>query len=129
MVKLPKLARYLVVGVINTALGLGTIFVARHFVADTWANLIGYVVVVPISFLGYRQYAFRDNAAVPAAIARYLIAIGLGYLANRLVLDTSLTHQIDPYIAQTLGIVAHIAVCYVLLSRVVFTRQTSQVFP
>lgn len=67
------LARFLMVGVGNTISGLAVIFSARQFYPAA-ANLIGYLIVVPVSFLSHRDI-FRDTgdrmAALPATCRRY----------------------------------------------------------
>ena len=65
------LARFLMVGVGNTILGLAVIFGARQFCSDVAANLIGYLIVVPVSFLSHRDISFRDTGNRMAAFARY----------------------------------------------------------
>lgn len=57
------LIRFLIVGIGNTILGLGVIFGARQIFSDIVANLIGYLVVVPISFLSHRDLSFKDGEA------------------------------------------------------------------
>ena len=76
------LVRFLLVGIGNTILGLGVIFGARQFFTDIVANLIGYLVVVPISFLTHRDLSFKDHGSRRAAFLRYIPTIAAGYAAN-----------------------------------------------
>lgn len=109
--------RFLFVGIGNTILGLGVIFGARQFFTDVVANLIGYLVVVPISFLTHRDLTFKDRGSRRTAFLRYIPAIAAGYAANYAMLTSSLKVGANPYVAQTLAIGCHVAATY-LLSRV-----------
>ncbi|PIQ12136.1 MAG: hypothetical protein COW70_10875 [Hydrogenophilales bacterium CG18_big_fil_WC_8_21_14_2_50_58_12] len=113
-------ARFLLVGVGNTALGLGVIFLARQFTGDVMANLIGYLVVVPVSFLTHRDLSFRDGGHRWAAFARYLPTILAGYAANYAVLTTGLALAFNPYFVQTGAIGCHVVVTYLLSRLFVF---------
>ena len=109
--------RFLLVGIGNTILGLGVIFGARQFFTDIVANLIGYLVVVPISFLTHRDLSFKDRGSRRTAFLRYIPTIAAGYAANYAMLTSCLKVGANPYFAQTLAIGCHVAVTY-LLSRV-----------
>ena len=109
--------RFLLVGIGNTILGLGVIFGALQFCTDIVANLIGYLVVVPISFLTHRDLSFKDRGSRRTAFLRYIPTIAAGYAANYAMLSSSLKFGANPYLAQTLSIGCHVAVTY-LLSRV-----------
>ncbi|MCK6390857.1 MAG: GtrA family protein [Azonexus sp.] len=110
------LRRFLLVGVGNTALGLGVIFVARQFVPDVIANAIGYLIVVPISFLAHRDLSFRDRGGKLLAFLRYLPVVAAGYAVNLMLLTTALTFGVNAYLGQTAAIAGHVATTY-LLSR------------
>ena len=109
--------RFVAVGVGNTILGLGVIFAAKQFVGDFAANAIGYLFVVPISFLTHRDLSFRDRGGRLAAFARYLPTIAVGYAANLCVLNMGLMLDANSYLTQTAAIAAHVVVTY-LLSRI-----------
>jgi putative flippase GtrA len=109
-------ARFLIVGIGNTVLGLAVIFAARQLCTEVVANLIGYLFVVPVSFLTHRNVSFRDKGGCAATFARYIPAIALGYLANLGVLTLALNMGVNGYLAQTAAIASHVIVTY-LLSR------------
>lgn len=111
------LVRFLAVGVGNTVLGLAVIFGTRQFFSDVVANLVGYLVVVPISFLTHRDLSFRDQGDRLKAFARYIPTILAGYSANYAVLTVALRAGANPYLAQTAAIACHVVVTY-LLSRI-----------
>lgn len=114
------LVRFLAVGIGNTVLGLAVIFGARQFFPDLVANLIGYLVVVPISFLTHRDLSFRDKGCRRRAFLRYIPTIGAGYAANYLVLTAGLNASINPYLCQSFAIGSHVVVTYLLSRLFVF---------
>ncbi len=114
------LARFLMVGVGNTILGLAVIFSARQFCSEVVANLIGYLIVVPVSFLSHRDISFRDTGDRMAAFARYVPTILAGYASNYVALTALLSAGASPYLAQTAGIACHVLVTYLLSRLFVF---------
>lgn len=124
------LFRFLLVGIGNTVLGLGVIFGARQFFTDLMANLIGYLVVVPISFLAHRGLSFKDRGSSLTAFLRYIPTIVAGYAANYAMLTSCLKVGANPYVAQTLAIGCHVVVTYILSRVFVFlTPAESQQCP
>ena len=114
------LVRYLIVGVSNTVLGLGVIFVARQFVSDMLANQIGYLVVVPVSFMAHRNISFRDRGGRIRSFVRYVMTVTAGYMANYVILKFGLAAGLNAYICQSLAIGSHVAVTFVLSRLYVF---------
>lgn len=115
-------SRFVLVGMLNTVLGLGVIFAASTFVNDFVANLIGYLVVVPVSFLFHRDFSFRDKGSRWAAFLRYLPTTGAGYAANLATLTVGLGFM-NHFLAQTAAIGSHVAVTYLLSHMFVFLNQ------
>ncbi len=115
------LIRFVAVGIANTALGLAVIFGARQVFPDVVANLFGYLVVVPISFLTHRDLSFRDQGDRRSAFTRYIPTILAGYCANYAVLTAALRAGADPYLGQTAAIACHVIVTYILSRIFVFT--------
>ena len=117
-------SRFVVVGIINTALGLGVIFAASAFVDAFLANLVGYLLIVPVSFLTHRNLSFRDQGKRWSAFWRYIPTIGVGYAANLATLTIALKF-VHPLLAQTLAIGSHVAITYVLSHVFVFLNHES----
>ena len=113
------LTRFVLVGLLNTALGLGVIFVASHYFGNYAANLIGYLVVVPVSFLTHRDISFRDRGKRASAFIRYLPTIAVGYFANLFTLKTCLSFA-PPFGAQSCAISAHVVVTFLCSRYFVF---------
>ena len=116
------LLRFGVVGIGNTLLGLGVIYGARQFVPDIFANLIGYLLVVPVSFLTHRNLSFRDGGRRLSAFLRYLPTVAAGYAANVAVLTWGLSAGADPYLVQAAAITAYVGITYLLSRYVVFLQ-------
>lgn len=108
--------RFLVVGCVNTLLGLGAIFTARQFVGEVSANLAGYLLVVPLSYYTHREFSFRDTGNRVSTFSRYVPTVCAGYAANVAVLRITLP-MTNPYVAQSLAIGCHVVTTF-LLSRI-----------
>lgn len=115
--------RYLLVGLGNTVLGLGIIFLLRQVVNDFAANLAAYFIVVPISFITHRNISFRDHGNKISAYIRYMVVVLVGYAINVILLGSAINRGINEYAAQTMAIVAYVAVTYVMTRLFVFTEQ------
>ena len=113
-------SRFVFVGFLNTVLGISVIFIARQTVSDVAANLLSYLIVVPISFLMHRKLSFRDGGAKLKAFCRYLPTIFVGYWANYFVLTTLLDGGTDPYLSQIAALATHVIVTFALSRWFVF---------
>lgn len=120
-----KIPRFILVGIANTLLGLGTIFLAMQFYPPLVANAIGYLVVVPTSFMTHRAWSFQDEGALAAAFFRYVVVILMGYLANRAALEAGISIDANPYVVQCVAIAAHVFVTFLLSNAYVFQQQKS----
>lgn len=112
--------RFLVVGVGNTVLGLAVIFTAAQAYSPFIANAIGYLIVVPVSFMTHRQMSFRHKGQRLPAFLKYLLVIGAGYLSNLFVLSVLTEGRFNPYLTQACAISTHVLVTYYLSRIIVF---------
>lgn len=76
------------VGVMNTAIGFGTIVVAQSVFGlhPVLANVLGYAAGLTNSFFMNRAITFQDAARDRASIVRFLVAFAVAYGANLMVL-------------------------------------------
>ena len=76
--------RFALVGIANTAVGLGTIWALKFFgrVADVPANFLGYCVGLACSFVLNRRWTFEHRGAVLPALLRFLLVFAVAYGAN-----------------------------------------------
>jgi putative flippase GtrA len=120
------LIRYLCVGVINTLVGLSTIYFCMYVLrfADVPANAVGYAAGVICSFVLNRRWTFSSDGPVIAQFFKFLVVLGVAYAGN-LGTVVSLTHLgLDRYLAQAAGVVPYTAIGY-LGSRMFAFRRTS----
>lgn len=114
-----QFAKFLVVGVFNTVVGLAFIFAAKALLGwgDLAANASGYAVGLVTSFALNRSWTFRDGGRVSPALLRFLAAFAAAYLANLATVFAlrDLAH-VDSYVAQAAGVVPY-TILFFLASR------------
>ena len=114
------LTRFLAVGIGNTFLGITVIYIGMFFFSPFIANLIGYAVVVPISFILHRTCSFVDKGNFFTSFVLYTVVIFFGYLANLIVLKFLIYMALNAYVAQLFAMGAHVITVFVLSRSVVF---------
>lgn len=79
-----QLLRFLLVGLANTAVGLGSIWALIGLAGwnDVPANATGYAVGLTCSFLLNRRWTFAHRGPVWPALWRFLLVFGVAYAAN-----------------------------------------------
>jgi putative flippase GtrA len=107
------LVKYLLVGVANTGVGLGTIYFAMYFLRLDIipANALGYSLGILLSFILNKTWTFSSTDRVVASFLRFIIVVAVAYTANlATVLIATLHFNINRYIAQALGMLPYIAI-------------------
>jgi putative flippase GtrA len=123
-----ELLKFLLVGLLNTGVGLPSIWGAMYFLRfdEVGANFFGYSIGLIFSFALNRSWPFRPGESVSRSFPRWLVAAMLAYLVNLgIVYTASHLANIDPYLAQPLGIGAYTAVMF-LAGRFYVFRESSQ---
>lgn len=107
--------RYGAVGVMNTALGLAVIYTCMALgVGDVAANLVGYAVGFVVSYMLNSRWTFAFHGAHGPAAGRFLIVLGIAYLANLLTLLTARdAWGVGSHGAQLLGVLVYAAVGFI----------------
>ncbi|MBL8992148.1 MAG: GtrA family protein [Spirochaetia bacterium] len=84
---LSAFARYLVVGLLNTALGYGAILASSHWLGFSylWANVTGYAFGLVNAFFWQKKWVFRSRGLWRSEILPFLAVFGAGFLVNLLV--------------------------------------------
>lgn len=117
------LLKFLGVGVINTCIGLGVIYLLKWILAvpDTWANLAGYAVGLVCSYLLNARFTFNYRERLLPVLPRFALVTLLAYAAN-LATVMSAIHwlHIDDYLAQALGVAPYTALSYLGMRTFVF---------
>lgn len=111
--------RFVIVGVVNTLVGLGIIYGCKYFLGmgDLAANVAGYAVGLTVSFVLNSSWTFEYRGPQLAAAIRFLAVFAVSYLLN-LATVMGLIHlaAVNGYIAQAAGMPVY-TVCFYLLSR------------
>lgn len=83
-----SLFRFLLVGISNTAIGMGIVYISWRFLGwpDVPANAFGYLIGFLWSYGMNRVWTFNDRGAVGRSFARFAGVCALAYAANLLVM-------------------------------------------
>lgn len=126
MSELLTFIRFLVVGVGNTAIGLGAIYVCMYGLnlPDVPANAAGYVAGLLFGFTFNRRWTFRSDASAWPSLARYLAAFAMAYALNlAAVLAARDWLGLGSGLAQAMGVPAFTLAFFMLNRFVVFGRR------
>lgn len=110
-----RLARFMLVGLANTALGLSVIFACKAVLgmADAPSNFVGYATALLLGFSLNRRWTFPHTGDLGAAFTRYLLVLAVAYLANlATVMGAIGLLHLDSYVAQAAGIGPYALVSY-----------------
>lgn len=122
---LGSLFKFLVVGLLNSAVGLAVIFLAKWSGAagDVAANALGYAVGLVVSFGLNRGWTFRHTGAAVPAAARFAVVIALAYASNLLTVLLAIhVLHLGSYLSQALGIIPYTIFTFVGLRQYAFRR-------
>jgi putative flippase GtrA len=118
-----SLVRFALTGVLNTLVGLGTIFALKWCVGmnDSTANLLGYGVGLVVSYLVNSRWTFRYRQSLLPVLPQYLLVILIAYLVNLAVVHWCIGElQFNSYMAQACGVIPYATLSYTLLRWFVF---------
>ena len=105
-----RLARFAVVGIANTFVGLTVIFACKGLLdfADVPSNLLGYGVAIALGFVLNKRWTFEHAGSPESAFIRYLMVLALAYVANLVatLYAIEILH-LNSYMAQVAGIVPY----------------------
>lgn len=107
--------RFILVGILNTLVGLGVIYAAMYFLGlgIKSANLAGYGVGLIVSFTLNKTWTFKSRGRLGYSLIRYLIVIGVAYLANLKTVVFAVTYlKVNAYLAQSFGVVPYALIGY-----------------
>jgi putative flippase GtrA len=107
-----QVARYGVVGALNTAIGLAVIYGGMALgLGDIAANAIGYLVGLSLSYALNSHWTFRYRGSHAGAAPRFLLVIAVAYAVN---LGTLLLARdwagLSSRLAQLCGVIAYVGV-------------------
>ena len=107
--------RYLLIGVANTFTGLSVIYLAKWLFGldDVIANMLGYGVGLMLSFTLNKHWTFRHIGPTVPAIKRFLLVVGVAYMANLVAVMYSINSlALNSYLAQALGVIPYTVIGY-----------------
>ena len=118
----------MLIGILNTFIGLSVIFAAKGILRldDFVSNLLGYSFGLLISYFFNRKWTFHHNGHISRSALRFGIAFLLSYIAN-LIAFYGLRDGVglNSYLAQTLSIVPYTLIFYFTCSYYVFIEKHS----
>lgn len=120
-----SLLRFAITGVLNTVVGLGTIYVLKWFfaVGDTPANAVGYVVGVIFSLVVNSRWTFQSRESLWSIAPRYLAVILLAYFTNLGCVHFLIqSMHVNSYLSQALGTIPYTVITYLASRWWVFRR-------
>lgn len=109
-----SILRFAVTGVLNTLIGLGTIYALKWFwsVGDTPANMLGYLVGVIFSLVVNSRWTFQSRESLLVIAPRYLTVIVIAYLVNLACVQWCIRAQVNSYLAHAIGTVPYAIITY-----------------
>lgn len=111
-----QLIRFLLVGVLNTGIGLSCIFTAMWLFELDYrlANIIGYFIGCSIGFVLNRLWTFRHQGSWWGSLIAWLAVVAASYSLNFLVI-IALHYglMVNAYAAQLGGIVTYTVATFV----------------
>src|SRR6185312_3561873 len=117
--------KFVLVGVSNTFVGLGTIYAMKSLLGlgDASSNLIGYGAGLSWSFALNRSWTFEHREHAGAALVRFVVVALVAYVANlATVLYCVKGLRVDGYLAQALGIPPYTILFYFGCKHVAFRK-------
>ena len=100
-------SRFMLVGVLNGVIGLGTTYAAYNLfnVPYPLANVLGYTLGLINSFILNKKWTFQSKKDPKKEIILFLLIFGVSYSLNlgSVVVSVELLH-LDPNLAQLVGI-------------------------
>jgi putative flippase GtrA len=102
--------KYSVVGLINTIIGLGIIFVLFNVykVNYVFSNVIGYTFGLINSFILNKRWTFRSTNHYSREIIPFIIIFAISYFTNFLTLIVNIeVFKINPNLSQVLSVIVY----------------------
>lgn len=99
-----KLVKYLCVGILNTIVGFGIIFLLMFFgVNPEISNLIGYAIGIIFSYVMNKFFTFESKNRSKKEFIKFILAMLTAYILNFITLKICLGLSINPYFSQIIS--------------------------
>lgn len=120
---------YLSVGVLNTAVGYGTIFVLLWLgTIPEVANFIGYLLGFSVSYMLNKTFTFQSSASHKRDLPRFALSMSVAYISQFIVLSFLYRFmECNVYLAQILSGGAYVFVGFMMSSKWAFKSESKNV--
>ena len=116
-----QVVRFLIVGALNSAVGLGVIWLAMAAGAGiALANAVGYAVGIVVSFLLNRRFTFAHSGDWRPALLRWLAVFAVAWPANLGVVLLAVHAGVEAHLAQLAGVATYTLLSYIGARRFAF---------
>lgn len=123
--------RFGLVGIVNTLCGLAVIYALKWAFGlhDVAANVAGYSVGLIISYLLNARWTFKYRGSLLAAVHRFVLTVGVAYLANLATVATAIyVLGVNGYAAHAIGVIPYALLTF-LASKFFVFRQPARASP
>jgi putative flippase GtrA len=110
-----KFLRFLLVGIVNTLVGLSIIYMNKWLIGlgDIISNIIGYSVGLTISFNLNSRWTFKYNGNYITAIAKFLFVFLIAYSVNLITVMFCIKILfMNSYLSQAIGVPPYTIIFY-----------------
>ena len=119
---LKEFLKYNIVGVINTLIGFGLIFILMFLgVNPILSNAVGYLIGSIISFILNSRYTFKEKNPNRELTIAFFLTLLLSYFLNYITLNYTLGY-FNPYIAQIISGVVYTVSSFLIMKFFVFSN-------
>lgn len=118
-----QLARFILVGIVNTGIGYGVIFGCMYLVglAPELSNVIGYLIGLVASYFLHRNYTFRSTQRRRTEFIQFVLVFLVAYAANFAALIVLVrTLAVHAGLSQVIAGVFYVGTAYLLNKHYVF---------
>jgi putative flippase GtrA len=108
------LRRFLLVGIGNSIVGLGVIYLAKWLLGlgDISANVLGYGIGLIVGYSLNRCWTFRHEGGFVTSIAAFLAVQAVAFSLNLVCVLQLIGLGADSYVAQALGVPPYALISY-----------------
>lgn len=122
-----QLIRYLLVGLLNTAVGYGIIFILMYGfgVNPELSNAIGYLFGLVVSYTMNRRFTFESKEKRLKEFSKFLGVFAIAYSLNFITLVALIRWlHVEKGVSQILASVVYVGVSFVLSKYYTFAART-----
>lgn len=118
--------RFLSVGIVNTFVGLGVIFIAKAVfnLGDVFANAMGYSIGLLVSYTLNSKWTFHYNGEFTRTFVVFLFCQLIAYFVNLVCVIGLIKYGIDSYVAQAMGLPPYVVISYIGMRYFAFSQKS-----